>query len=78
MIRGLVTRFAEGLRFPTLFGLVAGLFLLDFVIPDLVPFADEILLAFGTVLLGSLRRRRGTAPQTAPQTAPPVARPPAH
>ena len=71
MIRGLVTRFAQGLRFPTLFGLVAGLFLLDLAIPDLVPFADEILLAFGTVLLGSLRRRRGAA-----QPAPPVARPP--
>ena len=63
MIRGLVTRFAAGLRFPTLFGLVAGLFVLDFVIPDLIPFADEILLGFGTVMLGSLRRRRGGAAQ---------------
>jgi len=59
MIRGLVTRFAAGLRFPTLFGLVAGLFVLDLVIPDLIPFADEILLALGTLLLASLRKRRG-------------------
>jgi hypothetical protein len=77
MIRGLVTRFAQGLRFPTLFGLVAGLFLLDLAIPDLVPFADEILLAFGTVLLGSLRRRRGGAAQPAPPVSP-VPRPPTH
>ena len=70
MIRGLVTRFAAGLRFPTLFGLVAGLFVLDFVIPDLIPFADEILLGFGTVLLGSLRRRRGGAAQPSPPVPP--------
>ena len=75
MIRGLVTRFAQGLRFPTLFGLVAGLFVIDLVIPDLVPFADEILLAFGTVLLGSLRRRRGGAAQPA-APVPPAPRPP--
>ena len=74
MIRGLVTRFAAGLRFPTLFGLVAGLFLIDLVIPDLVPFADEILLGFGTVLLGSLRRRRGGAarPASPPPQVPPT------
>ena len=72
MIRSLVTRFAAGLRFPTLFGLVGGLFLLDLVIPDLIPFADEILLALGTLLLGSLRRRRGGEAQPLP----PAPRPP--
>ena len=70
MIRGLVTRFAAGLRFPTLFGLVAGLFVLDFVIPDLIPFADEILLGFGTVLLGSPRCRPGGAAQPPPPVPP--------
>jgi hypothetical protein len=73
MIRGLVARFAAGLRFPTLFGLVAGLFVLDLVIPDLIPFADEILLALGTLLLGSLRRRRGgTVDQSQPVVRPPT------
>jgi hypothetical protein len=73
MIRSLVTRFAAGLRFPTLFGLVGGLFLLDLVIPDLIPFADEILLALGTLLLASLRRRRGRAAQpSAPVPQPPT------
>jgi hypothetical protein len=59
MIGGIVTRFAAGLRFPTLFKIVGTLFLVDFLVPDLIPFADEILLALGTLLLGSLRRRRG-------------------
>ena len=72
MIRGLVTRFAAGLRFPTLFGLVAGLFVLDLVIPDLIPFADEILLGLGTLLLGSLRRRRGGAAPASPPQVPPT------
>jgi hypothetical protein len=54
-----VTRFAAGLRFPVLFALVAGLFLLDLVVPDVIPFVDEVLLALGTLLVGSLRKRRG-------------------
>jgi hypothetical protein len=65
VIGRLVTRFAAGLRFPTLFLLVAGLFVLDLFIPDLVPFADEILLALGTLLLGSLKRR-GSGPPPSP------------
>jgi len=58
MIGNLVTRFAAGLRYPTLFRIAGALFLLDFFVPDLVPFLDEILLALGTLLLGSLRGRR--------------------
>jgi hypothetical protein len=58
VIGRLVTRFATGLRFPTLFALAAGLFLVDLVVPDFIPFADEALLALLTVLIGSLRRRR--------------------
>jgi len=58
MIVRIVTRFAAGLRFPALFKLVAALFLVDLVVPDLIPFVDEILLALGTLLLGSLRKRR--------------------
>jgi hypothetical protein len=58
MIGRLITRFAAGLRFPTLFALVGGLFLLDLIVPDAIPFMDEVMLALGTLLLGSLRRRR--------------------
>ena len=36
--------FAARLRFPWLFALTAGLFLLDLVVPDPLPFFDETLL----------------------------------
>jgi hypothetical protein len=57
MIRDRVARFAAGLRFPVLFALTATLFVFDLFVPDLVPFVDEILLALGTLLLGSLRKK---------------------
>ena len=63
MIRRIVTRFAAGLRFPALFVLAATLFVVDLLVPDLIPFLDEILLALATLLLGSLRKRREAPPQ---------------
>lgn len=62
MIGSLVTRFASRLRFPVLFALVAALFLVDVLVPDLVPFFDEVMLALATLLLGSLRKRGAEAP----------------
>ena len=67
MIGPLVTRFASRLRFPGLFALVAGLFLVDLLVPDLVPFFDEVMLALGTLLLGMLRKRRPENGATGPQ-----------
>ena len=49
-------RFGRRLRFPQLFAFVLVLFLIDLVVPDAIPFADEILFGLLTVLLGSLRR----------------------
>lgn len=53
-----VLRYAGRLRYPQLFLLTAALFVVDLVIPDAIPFADEILLGLGTLLLGSLKLRR--------------------
>ncbi len=50
--------YAARLRFPTLFALTAALFLFDLVIPDFVPFVDELLLGGLTVLFGTWRRSR--------------------
>lgn len=63
---GLFQRFASRLRFPQLFFLTAGLFLLDLLIPDLVPFVDEVLLGLLTLLLGNLRSERGMEEEKPP------------
>lgn len=46
------------LRFPQLMILFAVLLGLDLVIPDAIPFLDEIFLALMTALFASLKRRR--------------------
>ncbi len=45
------------LRFPGLFILLAVVTLVDLVVPDFIPFADEIGLALLTLLLGSWKNR---------------------
>jgi hypothetical protein len=55
----LVARFAGSLRFPKLLLVTALLFIVDVVVPDLLPFADEILLGLVTVILASIRGRSG-------------------
>ena len=50
-----IVAFASRLRFPTLFKLTLGLFLLDLVVPDFILFADEILLGLATLILSRLK-----------------------
>ncbi len=54
----LLLRWVAGLRFPQLFLLFAALFGIDFLLPDAIPFVDELMLGLGTLLLGSIRKRR--------------------
>ncbi len=56
-------RWLSRLSYPRLFLLSAALFLVDLVVPDFVPFADEILLGLGTLLLAGWKDRRKTAPR---------------
>jgi hypothetical protein len=63
---GLIERFASRLRFPQLFYLTAGLFLLDLLIWDPVPLVDEILLGLLTLLLANFRRERGVGEEQPP------------
>lgn len=44
------------LSFPRLFLLTAALFLLDAVVPDFIPFVDELLLGLGTLLLARWKK----------------------
>ena len=50
--------FVSKLSFPRLFMLTAALFVIDMVVPDIIPFADEILLGLGTLLLAGIRKRK--------------------
>jgi hypothetical protein len=62
VIGDLVRRYARGLRFPTLLAVVGTLFVIDVLVPDVIPFLDEIMLALTTLLLASLRKRKPQVP----------------
>jgi len=57
-IQTITRRATAGLRYPRLLALTGTLFVVDLFIPDMIPFADEILLGLGTLLLTRLRTRR--------------------
>ncbi len=55
--QGLLEGFASKLRFPQLFFFTAIIFGIDLFVPDVIPFADEILLGLMTVLLANLKKK---------------------
>ncbi len=59
-----------GLRFPALFAILLTVTLADLVVPDLIPFVDEIVLATLTAIFGLWRERRPRPTEGSP--APPV------
>jgi hypothetical protein len=54
---GWLLNYASGLRSPILFLVILALFLINLIIPDPLPFVDELLLGLLTVLLGTARKR---------------------
>ncbi len=59
---GFIRRFVSGLSFPKVFLLLSGLFFLDLLVPDMIPFLDEMFLGTLTVLFGMWRERKATRP----------------
>jgi len=57
LLLGPLIAYLATLRFPLLFALTAALFILDLLIPDTIPFVDEILFGLGAALLGNWRKR---------------------
>lgn len=55
-------RWAQKLRHPTLFRITALLFAVDMVVPDIIPFADEILLGLATLIFANWKSRRDLPP----------------
>ena len=50
------------LSYPRLFLVTAALFVADMLIPDIIPFADELLLGLGTLLLANWKKRKAPLP----------------
>jgi hypothetical protein len=68
-LTGPLIAWASGLRHPTLFKITAGLLLLNLVLPDPVPFLDEIAMALATMVLANWKRPAAPAePARAPAT----------
>lgn len=51
-----ILSFLRNLRFKQLFLITLGLFVLDMIVPDFIPFIDELLLGLLTVLFGVWRK----------------------
>lgn len=51
----------RNLRFPTLALVTGALFLLTLVVPDPIPFVDELLLGLMTLLFANWKQRRKVA-----------------
>ena len=49
-------RYLAGLRFPYLAAITGTLFVVDLIVPDFIPFADELLLGMITLLLAMLKK----------------------
>jgi len=64
---GLLGRVLGRLRFPQLFAVLAGLLLLDLLVPDPIPFIDEMILAVFTLLVGMWREREPDSPEKPPE-----------
>ena len=69
-VTALINRLLPRLRYPYLFLILGGLFLVDLVVPDPVPLLDELLLAILTFIAATFTTRREEAPQPRDVTPP--------
>ena len=63
---GPILRWFGKLSYPRLFAVAAFLFVADMLIPDVIPFADELLLGLGTLLLANWKRRKDPSADARP------------
>lgn len=57
-----IQRFLPRLRYPYLFLILGGLFVVDLVVPDPIPLVDELMLAMLTFLAATLTTRKDEVP----------------
>lgn len=53
-----ISRYTQSLRFPVLVLITAIAFVVDVLVPDVIPFADEILLGLVLAVLSRFKRKR--------------------
>jgi hypothetical protein len=63
---GPLLRWFGKLSYPRLFAIAAFLFVADTLVPDMIPFADELLLGLGTLLLANFKKRNEPAESANP------------
>jgi hypothetical protein len=64
-IQEIVGSLVGRMKYPWVFALLGALFLADMVLPDPIPFVDEIMLALLTFLVGTWRTRdKGERPES--------------
>lgn len=62
-----ILAFLARLRFRNLFLVTAAMFMVDVLVPDLIPFIDELLFGALTLLFAAWKRdKRGDSPVTPP------------
>lgn len=62
-----ILAFLSQLRFRSLFLITGAIFLADLLIPDLIPFVDELLMGALTLLFAAWKRDRRPLPDTPPK-----------
>jgi hypothetical protein len=64
-VQEIVGSLVARLKYPWVFALLVAIFLADTIIPDPIPFVDEIMLALLTFLVGTWRTRdKGEPPES--------------
>lgn len=61
-----LVRYLGRLRFPYLLVVTATLFVVDLLVPDVIPLVDEVLLGLATLLLATWKKRRALPASEAP------------
>lgn len=69
-LTSIVNRLLPRMRYPYLFLILGGLFLVDLVIPDPIPLVDEILLAVLTFIVATFSTRQEVDPEPRDITPP--------
>ena len=59
-----VVGFASRLRYPWLLALTLSILLVDLLVPDVIPFVDEILLSLAALVLAGLRKPKPKEPES--------------